>query len=204
MGMQSGDTTNQSTIAHKLKASFGPIYDAPLQVWEKFAGFCELVHFRKNEVIKAAGGIENNGYFILQGAGACIVWKGHQMVVLDFMFENDFFGDTMSLYAEAPSPVETIALENCEMLRISRENIQQLKATEIGKLLFLVAAENDYVNKQQQQIDLLLKTAEQRYLDLQERRPDIILRLPQKHIASYLGITTQSLSRLRRNLGAEN
>lgn len=194
----------QIPIPQLLKAAFGPIFDAPLAAWEKFAEFCELKTFRKNEIIKAAGTIENSGYFILQGAGAVRVWKGDQMVCLDFMLEHDFFGDTMSLYTGAPSPVETFALEDSTMLKISRENIQNLKETPTGQLLFMVAAEDDYVKKQQQQIDLLLKSAEERYRDLEEQRPELILRLPQKYIASYLGITAQSLSRLRRTLTPGN
>lgn len=202
--MSASHSQPQAPIAHILKAAFGPIYEAPLSVWETFASFCEWTSFRKNEVIKAAGSVETAGYFILKGAGAALVWKEHQMVCLDFLLEHDFFGDTMSLYTGEPSPVETVALEDSEMLKISRENIHKLKETEIGRLLFLRGAEDDFVKKQKQQIDLLLKTAEQRYRDLQKERPDLILRLPQKYIASYLGITTQSLSRLRKTQQSGN
>lgn len=61
-----------------------------------------------------------------------------------------------------------------------------------------VAAESSLIAKQQQQIDLLTKTAEQRYEEMMQQRPDWVRRLPQKHLASYLGITPQSLSRIRR------
>lgn len=202
--MSDPQRNDQASIPHLLKAAFGQIFDAPLSVWETFAEHCELKTFRKNEIIKTAGNIENNGYFILKGAGATRVWKGEQMVCLDFMLEHDFFGDGMSLNTGQPSPVETVALEDSTMLQISRENIQKLKETPMGQLLFMVAAEDDYVKKQQQQIDLLLKTAEERYRDLEEHRPELILRLPQKYIASYLGITAQSLSRLRRTLTPGN
>ena len=94
-----------------------------------------------------------------------------------------------------------MALEKSEMLRISRDNINKLKETPMGNVLFLISAESSYVEKQQQQIDLLLKTAEQRYLELLEKQPNLIQRTPQKHIASYLGITTQSLSRIRKKIG---
>jgi CRP/FNR family transcriptional regulator, anaerobic regulatory protein len=96
--------------------------------------------------------------------------------------------------------LETIALEDCEMLRISKQNFLKLKETPMGMMIFLNTAEASFVEKQQQQIDLLLKTAEQRYLDLLEKQPLLIQRTPQKHIASYLGITTQSLSRIRKKI----
>jgi len=58
---------------------------------------------------------------------------------------------------------------------------------------------NSIVEKQQKQIDLLTKTAEQRYEELMNENSQVIQRISQKHIASYLGITTQSLSRIRNN-----
>ncbi|MBL7783604.1 MAG: Crp/Fnr family transcriptional regulator [Saprospiraceae bacterium] len=189
-------------LAQKLKTSFDPYFEAPLAAWEEFASYCDLVQFKKNEIIKPFGSAERYGYFILSGSGGVFLWKENSYVCLDLMYENAFFGDYMSLITRQHSPLETMALEHSEMLRISRDNIERLKATPMGMVLFLVSAESSYVEKQQQQIDLLLKTAGERYRDLLEKTPNLIQRTPQKHIASYLGITTQSLSRIRRNIGA--
>jgi CRP-like cAMP-binding protein len=108
-----------------------------------------------------------------------------------------FFADHMSLITEQPSPLETIALETTTALKISSSNITRLKQSSFGNILFLLGAENSFVEKQQQQIDLLTKTAEQRYEELMNKNPEVTQRIAQKHIASYLGITTQSLSRIR-------
>ncbi|MEL7530839.1 MAG: Crp/Fnr family transcriptional regulator [Bacteroidota bacterium] len=188
------------TLAKRLKQSFDSQFEAPLSVWERFANHCELVQFKKNEIIKPAHTIEWAGYFILAGSGGIFVWKENDYVCLDLAYENEFFGDGVSLNTGEASPVETMALESSEMLKISRDNLDLLKQTPMGQYIFLIAAENDYVKKQKQQIDLLLKTAEQRYLELLQEQPNLILRTPQKHIASYLGITPQSLSRIRRKL----
>ncbi|MBK8655212.1 MAG: Crp/Fnr family transcriptional regulator [Haliscomenobacter sp.] len=188
-------------IAERLRRSFSAYFEAPLEAWRQFANLCELVRFQKNEILKPSDQVERYGYFILEGSGGVFVWKENNYVCLDLMFEDAFFGDYMSLITRRASPLETRALENSEMLRISSSNVDRLKETSMGKLIFLISAEWSYVDKQQQQIDLLLKTAEQRYLDLLEKHPDIIRRTPQKHVASYLGITTQSLSRIRRKIG---
>lgn len=187
-------------IAQRLKASFDRYFEAPVEAWKQFASLCEPVFFKKNETIKAFGETEKYGYYILTGSGGVFVWKHNNYVCLDLMYEDTFFADYMSLITHEPSPLETIALENSEMLRISRDNIDKLKSTPMGNLLFLISAESSFVEKQQQQIDLLLKTAEQRYRELLHKQPDLIKRTPQKHIASYLGITTQSLSRIRKKV----
>jgi len=187
-------------LAKVLKQSFDRYFEAPLEAWEGFASHCVPVSFSKNEIIKRADTREQNGYFILEGSGGVFVWKETNYVCLDLMYEGDFFADYMSLINGESSPLETIALENSQMLKISKSNVDQLKQTDIGKQIFLISAESSYIEKQEQQIDLLLKTAEQRYQELLIKQPKIIQRTPQKHIASYLGITTQSLSRIRRNL----
>jgi len=188
-------------IAQRLKSSFDKYFEAPLEAWEYFGSLCELVHFRKNEIIKPFGGRERYGYFILSGSGGVFLWKENNYVCLDLMYEDTFFADYMSLITGEPSPLETMALENSEMLRISAQNIEALKETPMGQIIFLISAESSYVEKQQQQIDLLLKTAEQRYAELLAKQPALLLRTPQKHLASYLGITPQSLSRIRKNIG---
>lgn len=187
-------------IAKRIKKSFDKYFQAPIEVWQQFASLCELVTFQKNEIIKPAGKPERFGYFILSGSGGVFLWKENNYVCLDIMADEVFFADYMALITQQPSPLETRALENCEMLRISRRNIDALKETPIGQIIFLISAEWSFVEKQQQQIDLLLKTAEQRYLDLLEKQPDLIRRIPQKYVASYLGITTQSLSRIRKKI----
>jgi len=185
-------------IAQKLKQSFDRYFEAPLPVWEKFASHCEEVRFKKYEIIKTPDSAERYGYFILSGNGGVFVWKENTRVCLDLMYEGEFFADYMSLITTKSSPLETMALEDSHMLRISKSNIEKLKQTPVGQIIFLISAESSFVEKQEQQIDLLLKTAEQRYHELLKKNPQIIQRTPQKHIASYLGITTQSLSRIRK------
>ncbi len=187
-----------TTLSKQLKRAFDPYFDAPIEAWIQFAQLCEFVSFKKNEIIKHAGETERFGYFILKGSGGVFLWKENNYVCLDIMLENNFFGDYMSLISRQNSPLETIAIEDSEMLKISSKNISQLKQTGMGQLIFLISAESSFVEKQQQQIDLLLKTAEERYFELLEKHPELIRRIPQKFIASYLGITTQSLSRIRK------
>jgi CRP/FNR family transcriptional regulator, anaerobic regulatory protein len=188
-------------LAQRLKESFDKYFNAPLAAWEVMASYCEEVNFIKNQVIKEANDVEKFGYFILKGSGGVFVWKENSFICLDLMYEDEFFADSMSLYTGESTPIVTMALENSEFVRIPKPNIEKLKQTPIGQYLFLVAAENDFVKNQQQQIDILLKTATERYVHLLPRQPKLIQRTPQKHIASYLGITTQSLSRIRKKIG---
>jgi CRP-like cAMP-binding protein len=83
---------------------------------------------------------------------------------------------------------------------ITTNKNELLKVQPKGMALRLVAAEMSFVSKQQQQIELLTKSAKERYEILLQQFPNIQNRIAQNHIASYLGITPQSLSRIRRQL----
>lgn len=183
-----------------LKKAFDQYYEAPVEVWRAFVDLCEEVSYKKNERIKEANTTAKFGYFILSGSCGSFVWKENNFICTDLVLENNFFADDLSLITGKPSPTELVALEKSKLLRISRENIEALKKTPIGSVLFLAGEQNTTVQKQQQQIEMMTKSAEERYLDLLNNRPEIIQRIHQKHIASYLGITTQSLSRIKKKL----
>ena len=187
-------------IEQKLKEIFDPYFNAPIEAWKYFASLGEIVDYKKNEVIKECNCIEGYGYFLIEGSCGLFVWKENHFVCLDLFLENSFFADDISLSTGKPSPVEIIALEKSTVFRISQSNIEQLKKTPMGNMLFMIGSENDFKEKQKQHMEFLTKTAEERYLDLVKNRPELLQRIHQKHIASYLGITTQSLSRIRKKI----
>jgi CRP-like cAMP-binding protein len=185
---------------HILKKAFDQHFEAPLEAWKVLADLCEDVSFKKNERIKEANQIAKFGYFLLEGSCGLFVWKENNYVCTDIFLENNFFADDISLLTGKPSPIEIVSLEKSTALRISKYNIETLKKTPIGSMLFLAGEENSTIEKQRQQIEIMTKSAEERYLSLMEDRPEILQRIHQKHIASYLGITTQSLSRIRKKI----
>ncbi len=187
--------------AQRLKNAFDKDYCAPVEAWQQYVDCCEPVTFRKEEVIKSRDTTERYFYFILTGSAGIFLWKESNFVCLDFAFDNQFCTDYMSLLTAKPTPLQLTALENSEMLRMTAANFRMLTQKTVGSVIRLVSAEMSFVEKQQQQIELMTKTAEERYQLLLRKFPDISNRIPQKHIASYLGITPQSLSRIRKVSG---
>lgn len=185
---------------HILKKAFDKYFEAPIEAWKGLADLCKEVSFKKNENIKEANRIAKFGYFLLEGSCGLFVWKGNSYVCTDLILEHNFFADDLSLLTGKPSPIEIVSLENSIVLCISKSNIEKLKKTPIGSMLFLAGEENSTIEKQSRQIEIMTKSAEERYLDLMHNQPEILQRIHQKHIASYLGITTQSLSRIRKKI----
>lgn len=204
---------NSKQYAHLLKSSFDVFFEAPIEAWEEFAEKCEVVSFKKDEVIKSQNSTEKFFYYIIKGCVGIFLWKENNFVCLDFALDGHFCSDYMSLLTNQPTPLQVVALENTQMLRMSATSYDYLTRQTVpittqnnetihiqpdGMTLRLVAAEMSFVGKQQQQIELLTKTAKERYEILLNQFPGIQNRIAQNHIASYLGITPQSLSRIRR------
>ncbi len=183
-----------------LKASFDVFFEAPQKAWEDFAEKCEVISFGKDEVVKLQNTTERYFYFIIKGSVGIFLWKENNFVCLDFAFDGHFCSDYMSLLTKQATPLRIVALENTITLRMTATNYDLITQEPIGKVLRLVAAEMSFVGKQQQQIELLTKSVKERYEILLKQFPDIQNRIAQNHIASYLGITPQSLSRIRRQL----
>lgn len=184
--------------AEILKKEFDRFFAAPMEAWEQFVEHCEPVHYGSEEVLKSQGESERYFYFILKGSAGIFLWKDDGFVCLDFAFDRQFCADYMSLLTRQPTPLQLMTLEESEMLRMKAGDFQMLTQKTVGSVIRLVSAEMSFIDKQMQQIELLTSSAAERYRLLQERFPGIDHRIAQKHIASYLGITPQSLSRIRK------
>ena len=185
-------------LAKTLKSSFDKYFEAPIEAWQDFAKHCQSVSFKKDEIIKAHDTAEQYFYFILSGSAGLFLWKENNFVCLDFAFDQQFCADYMSLLSKEQTPLQVVVLENSDMLRMTASSFEKLTQKTVGSVIRLIAAEWSFIDKQQQQIALLTQSAKERYDALLDRFPGLQNRIAQNHIASYLGITPQSLSRIRR------
>lgn len=118
-----------------------------------------------------------------------------------FFSENQFIVSFRSFLAQYPCVYYIEALEDAEVLVIPHQDLQNLyqqhKSWEhFGRIL----AEYFFHGAQSRTEELLFFSHEKRYLNLLSQHPNIIQRLPSFHIASYLGIKTQSLSRIKKRI----
>jgi CRP/FNR family transcriptional regulator, anaerobic regulatory protein len=119
----------------------------------------------------------------------------------DFKCENCFFTYTEGLLNNAPSHKNFIALEDCETLILSKEQLEKiLKLNPKFETLFTKILAEDLASALQHQQSIKEQSAEERYLSLEHKYPGGLQRIPVKYIAGYLGIEPESLSRLRGRL----
>jgi CRP-like cAMP-binding protein len=121
--------------------------------------------------------------------------------VLHFACEGWWIGDMYSYISEKPGNLFIEVLEDSEIVSISKENHQQLYH-DIPKLerFFRILAENSLVSHQERLMDNLSLTAEERFEKFCIKYPTLIQKISQKQIASYIGVTPEFLSKLKKRL----
>lgn len=165
-------------------------------------GYTEQRVFKKKEMIITSGNISNYQYFIKQGCvrGYIIDYNGKEYNIA-FGFENFWFGDMESFENHTAATYNYQALEPVTLLVISKENWDVL-STKIPA--FITYQSNLYKNAmiyQQQRIaEHFMQSAEERYFNLIHKHPEVLQRISLKHIASYLGISAEFVSILRKKI----
>lgn len=121
--------------------------------------------------------------------------------VLSFAPPDWWIADMYSLISQKPGTVNIEALEDTEVILLSKVNQEKLYL-EIPKFerFFRILTENSLVANQQRIVDNLSLTAEERYALFCKRYPTLVDHLPQKQIASYIGVTPEFFSRMRSSL----
>ncbi len=181
-----------------IKKLFDPYFEAPVTLWDEFSN--QMIHrtFKKNEVIKDVDQTENYIDIIIKGSIGVFLWTDNNPKCLDLFYEDYFSCDFMSYLENKPSELFTMSLEATEVFSISKQNINALYDNNIiGLKIVTAATESLFIHKQKQQINLLTKTAEERYHLMMQETPEFLQRTASKHIASYLGVTPESYSRIK-------
>ena len=168
---------------------------------EQLLAQMERLTYRKGEHIVREGERNSSLYLVAQG-----IWRGHYLrdgvdISLWFASEGDTLFSSWSYVADRPSLTSIEAMSDSTVFRISKQKMETFFASSIafaniGRVIF----ERQFLDMENWMINGGAAQAKQRYLALLEQNPQLLQHVPLKHIASYLMITPQSLSRIRAEL----
>jgi len=151
------------------------------------------------------GEISRNENFIVKGClrTYTIDEAGMEHIVM-FGIEDWWVGDLYSFLTQRPATYFIDALEDSELLQISKSNLDKLyERVPKFERFFRLILQNAFIAQQQRINQNLSFTAEERYLDFIKKYPQLEQRLSQKQVSAYLGITPVFLSMLRRKLSGK-
>lgn len=158
----------------------------------------QLHHFPKGEVLVREGQYANKAYFIMEGCARAYYLKDGKDISDWFAFEYEFISSIVSFFGKGPSPHYIEVLQDALVMEVSRDAIEYLsdKYHDFERLIRVVVTQT-MLAQRERMASILFHSARERYDHIIQQRPDITQRVPLMHIASYLGMTLETLSRIR-------
>ena len=184
-----------------LKSIIGNIQAIPDTSLQKIQDISTTVQYPKGHILFEAGKYERDLYFVTKGIARIYYHHKTTDVTLAFGTEGEVLLSLMSYIAGKPGYEQIELLEPSELIHIRVADLQHLYATDIhianwGRKL----AEQELIKTEERLMSRQFKTATERYNELMSRYPQLLLRVQLGHIASYLGVSQVTLSRIRADI----
>ena len=186
---------------------YEPFYAFILKVFPEFKvdsklfdPFLKCVEVKKGDFLFQEGDICKFIGFTLRGCVRVFLVKDERERTLSFHTENQSFGDLRSFLNQEPSDFSCEAIECSKIILFDHDAMHFIKGLPDGQKFLRLHAEGFAAKMRNRLTSLYMDTPEERYRKLFENEPEIIDRVPNYHLASYLGIQPESLSRLKRRI----
>ncbi|WP_282038359.1 Crp/Fnr family transcriptional regulator [Saccharicrinis aurantiacus] len=161
----------------------------------------EKRYYKKGADIQKQGDASNIVRIIIKGCARGFMLVDGKEVTTNFYFEKDHAYDYVNYLKEEKVEINIQALDDVEAIEISMEALDFLNSEILGIhqmnhqifKMYLIILES-------QRIDFIVKTPKQRYLTLLKNNKEVISRVPQHQIASFIGISAEHLSRIRKEI----
>ena len=171
--------------------------------WDFFRSKLQRRTLPKKTIFLKINQIENHISFIESGVVRLFIPKENpeKEITFGFSFKDQFVSAYDSFLTQKPSLYQLQTLTETSILSITYKDLQAVyKTTKIGDLIGRLTAERLFLIKSKREQNLLNLSAEERYLKLFKERPELLKIIPLKYISSYIGVTAQALSRIRKRL----
>jgi len=171
---------------------------------EEASAFAECIPiktFKKGDILLREGQVSRDSYFVIEG---CIrkyyIIDGEERTT-EFYVEDESVASLQSYKNKTPANHYFECVEDCRLAVLNYEKEQELfKRVPKYEALCRMSMENDFGEQQEALAKFITSSPEERYKNLLETRPDLLQRVPQYHLASYLGVKPESLSRIRKRI----
>jgi len=167
---------------------------------EFFVSLLRERNIKKKEFLLQAGQSSDTINFVNNGVlRAFYVDEDDKQSTIMFAITDWWITDINAFLNRIPALISIEAVESSELLQLSNDDIELLY-TKVPKFerFFRILMQNSYVREQSRVLQTLSSSAEERYRNFLRKYPAFARKVPQKHIASYLGITPEFLSFLRK------
>lgn len=171
---------------------------------EEAAAFAECIPiktFKKGEILLREGQISRESYFVIQGCLRKYYIMSGEEKTTEFYVEDESVASLQSYKNKTPANHYFECVEESKLAVLSYDKEQELfKLVPKYETLCRMSMEDNFGEQQEALAKFIMSSPEERYTNLIDTRPDLLQRIPQYHLASYLGVKPESLSRIRKRI----
>lgn len=168
---------------------------------EKTKSHFQKIHYPKNSFLVAEGETFDSVFIIIKGATRCFIYDAQNNDITTWLgFENDVIFSPVNYTLQLPTCEVIQTLEDTDVWAIKNATLRELYENDLDfNKLGRSLMENSMTRMTMRAHSFQCQFAEERYADLIQQKPDILQRVPLKHIATFIGVKVETLSRIRRN-----
>lgn len=159
----------------------------------------KAITLERNEYLKVKGSIDTNVYYIVSGTLRVFVLDDYEEQIIRFGYQENLIVSLDSYLSQKPSDFFIQAIKKTELKVISKQQIDNFLKTEKNYQLWIKILEDLILQQLEREIDILTNSPKERYLRVLKRSPQLFQEIPNRHIANYLRMSAETLSRLKKS-----
>lgn len=159
----------------------------------------KTITIERNEFLKVKGSCDTNVYFIESGSLRVFVLDEYTEQVIRFGYKENIIVSLDSFLTGKPSDFFIQAIKKTVLRVISKSQIDDFLKFEPNRVLWTKILENLVIQQMEREIDILTNSPKERYQRVLKRSPQLFQEIPLRHIANYLRMSPETLSRLKKS-----
>jgi CRP-like cAMP-binding protein len=159
----------------------------------------KIITIDRNEFLKVKGSIDTKLYFVESGSLRIFVLDDYEEQTIRFGYKDNLIVALDSFLTGKPSDLFIQAIKKTVLKVVTKEQIDNFLKTESNKNLWTSILEELVVQQMEREIDILTNSPKERYQRVLTRSPQLFQEIPHRHIANYLRMSAETLSRLKKS-----
>lgn len=153
----------------------------------------------RNQFLKVRGSIDTNVYYVVSGSLRIFVLDEYEEQTIRFGYRGNLIVSLDSFITGQPSELFIQAIKRTTVKVVNKTQFDDFIKTESNRIWWTKIIESLVVQQIEREIDILTNSPKERYNRVLKRSPQLFQEIPLKHIANYLRMTPETLSRLKKS-----
>ena len=153
----------------------------------------------RNEFLKVKGSIDTNVYYVESGTLRVFVLDKYEEQIIRFGYKENLIVPLDSFLTGKPSDLFIQAIKRSVIKIITKPQIERFLETDTNRRLWTEILENLVIQQMEREVDILTNSPKERYERVLKRSPQLFQEIPNRHIANYLRMSAETLSRLKKS-----